>query len=170
MDAGGHPLQDAVPATQVPLACGIAQGGAAGEVQDLSQHVRALPPLARGAAAQTLWHLPASPDSSPQGSPAGEHPASTRLLAAPLFRLQPLSLLCLHPGGSTGHSPLPPAAAPHPPPAAALGPARPALAGQGGGAAGPGKWAVTPVVPAVPLYQQHQHWLTAWAPRAWTLS
>lgn len=36
------------------LADGIARGGAAGEVQDLPHRVRALPPPARGAAAQTL--------------------------------------------------------------------------------------------------------------------
>lgn len=78
--------------------------------------------------------------SSLQGSPAGEHPASPRLVAAPLLRLQPLSLLRLHPGRSAGHSPLPPAAAPHPPAAAA----RRAVAGQGGAAAaGPGRRAVT---------------------------
>ncbi|XP_064287063.1 ectonucleoside triphosphate diphosphohydrolase 7 isoform X3 [Passer domesticus] len=93
--------------------------------------------------------------SATQGSPAGEHPASTRLLAAPLLRLQPLSVLCLHPGRGAGHRPLPPAAAPHPPPAAALGPAHPALAGQGGGAAGPGKRAVMPEVPSIQLHQQN---------------
>ncbi|XP_068053891.1 ectonucleoside triphosphate diphosphohydrolase 7 isoform X3 [Anomalospiza imberbis] len=93
--------------------------------------------------------------SATQGSPSGEHPASTRLLAAPLFCLQPLSLFCLHPGRGAGHRPLPPAAAPHPPPAAACGPAHPALAGQGGGAAGPGKCAVMPEVPSIQLYQQN---------------
>ncbi|XP_037997107.1 ectonucleoside triphosphate diphosphohydrolase 7 isoform X3 [Motacilla alba alba] len=92
--------------------------------------------------------------SATQGSPSGEHPASARLLAAPLFRLQPLSLLCLHPGRGAGHRPLPPAAAPHPPPAA-LGPAPPALAGHGGGAAGPGQRALMPQVPSIQLHQQN---------------
>uniref|UniRef100_A0A8C4KL57 Ectonucleoside triphosphate diphosphohydrolase 7 n=1 Tax=Dromaius novaehollandiae TaxID=8790 RepID=A0A8C4KL57_DRONO len=127
-----------------------------------------------GGAVDTGSHPLQNTFSATQGSPARERPASTYLLAAPLFCLQPLSLLCLHPGCSAGHSPLPAAVAPHPPPAGAVCPARHALAGRSGAAATrPGRGAVTPAVPTIQLHQQNQYqdWMTMpWSLRAWTLS